>query len=239
MLEVKRSKKNYKIFIIGVGGTGSNLISPLARLINFSNKEDKIIIVDGDVYETKNQKNQNIGVKQIGMAKSKAMSDLVSSKYKNVDISYIDEYITNKEMIISALDDNNYINIIVGCVDNNSTRKILHDVFYSNKVNNLIYIDSGNGTEEREGQIIIGYKINGSIKYRPVGDYIPDILEDNDTVEKATSCAATANEKPQNIATNFMAASILFNVLNNILSFEQITNNKIFFNCESCSVESY
>ncbi|ARC83125.1 thiF family protein [Clostridium argentinense CDC 2741] len=235
MIELKENRK-YKIIIVGVGGTGSNLLSPLSRLIQFNNNH-KLIIIDGDEYEAKNKKNQNISNRQIGRAKSEAMAELIQNKYPDVDVIYKDTYISQEKELLKILKGTE-IPILVSCVDNNSTRKIFHNVFYDTKVNNIIYIDSGNGTNDRIGQVIIGFKQYGKIILNPVGDYFKEITEEEDTVEKATSCAATAHEMPQNIATNYMASAVLFNCLNNIISFNYIIH-KSFFDCENGTVESY
>lgn len=236
---MKLESKDYQIIVVGVGGTGSNLLSPLSRLLNYNKDNNELILIDGDIYEKKNQRNQNISVKQIGMAKSEAMCRIIQARDPEVECSYIDKYITDKEMLVNIINNKRKVPILIGCVDNNSSRKIMHEVFYDNRISSIIYLDSGNGTDQRIGQVITGYKEKGEVKLKPVGDFFPDILINNDTVEKETSCAATMHEKPQNIATNLMAATILFNAINCIIKYNYIVSNKTFFNCENCTIESF
>ena len=47
------------------------------------------------------------------------------------------------------------IPIVVGCLDNNASRKIVHDLFES-EIEDLIWVDSGNA--ERHGQVYVAVK---------------------------------------------------------------------------------
>lgn len=227
-----------QIVLIGAGGTGSNLLSPLCRLLN--NLQDiNLIIVDGDFYEEKNQKNQNVQEFQLGKSKSETMCKMIQKTYNNLNVSYINEYldesnINNLKNIISKKN-----TILIGAVDNNLARKLLDNIFYDTNIKNIVYIDSGNGTIERTGQIIIGYKKDNSIILNPVSMYFPRILEEEKKNEEERSCSVIQNEQPQNIATNVVASTLIFNIINNILSFKYISHNKCFFNCETNVIESF
>ena len=224
------------IIVAGTGATGSNFIPFLTQLANNLDKSINITFVDGDKFESKNKRNQKCLDIDIGKSKVEVLASRYSKVYPNLDIRYKDEYLYTKSDVKSLLIGNSryyyrtcYIPILIGTVDNNSTRQLLHEVFYDNYLKDVIYIDSGNGTEDMMGQVIIGLKKDGKVILPPVGDVFPSILEDNDKIENEVGCAATQDEHPQNIATNILAATTLFTIINKLLSFNEIDKHKIFF----------
>lgn len=250
-------KPHYRILMIGTGATGSQLLPFLAQLLNNFNKSHPLTLMDGDIFETKNLKNQKCTINDISSSKAKVLAERYQLVYQDLDISYVDEYALDKERIINLLKiDINAIPILIGCVDNNASRKLFNEVFNSNEIKDLIYIDSGNGTIDRNGQIVVGYKSSCSRQdlsgdtnvYRvtrssykilkPVCDVFPSILKDDDTLDKLTSCTQVVDEHPQNIATNVMAASTLFSILNEILTFNRINTHMAYFDAEHSTIES-
>lgn len=232
--------KVYNIIIVGTGGTGSHLISMLTQLIAY---EDGVSVklIDGDHVEKKNLKNQKFLEEDINEAKSEVLAERYQSVYPNIKISFIDSFVKSKEELLKYIPTTyNSIPILVGCVDNNTTRQILHSVFMDESIKNMIYIDSGNGTEARIGQLVVGYKKEASnagkptleVVLPPIGDIFPEILADNDDIEKVLSCAERVAEAPQNIATNMMAATALFCTLTNIISFNKINTHITYFSAD-------
>lgn len=229
-----------KIIQIGVGGTGSQLAGNLCRFIKLMRSKGKDIslcFIDGDNYEMKNMANQNISINDIGKNKAEVLSDRYSVIY-DFPISYKDSYIYSSEGLEDIIfGDYGYDDkfIIIGTVDNNSTRQVIYDIF--NKIPNVIYIDSGNGTDNMKGQIVVGFRQRGELILPSVADVFPSILQDNDKIENIVGCDNyAANEAPQHIATNNMAATFLFSTLCNIIENTEIENHVIYFNANTCEV---
>lgn len=260
-------RTNFEIYLIGTGATGSQLLPFLCQLLNNFTEynKHKLVIMDGDYFEKKNIKNQKCTLEHVGHSKAKVLCNRYQQVYPNIDIGYIDEYVTDANSLIKYLKTPKGIiettKILVSCVDNEPTRKILHNVFYNKDIDRLIYIDSGNGTIERVGQIVVGYKeiisknnINLSftenifntsrwediseqkVILKPVGDIFPQILQTNDDVSKHVGCGAIVDRYPQNIATNVMASSCLFSILNEIISEYKIHNHIVYFDAENTSI---
>lgn len=254
----------YDITIVGTGATGSHLLPFVAQLLANKNIH-RLRIMDGDVIEEKNLKNQKFMQADVGRVKAEVLATRYQSVYPELDIMYVDEFIKDKEALKSHIytkevhGKGKVIPILIGCVDNNSTRKLFDEVFMDEEIGNLIYIDSGNGTDDRVGQIVVGYKkarmgqvkhptygynifdhgvMGGDIILSPAGDIFPEIREEQTTVEQTLSCGASLNEFPQNIATNVMAAATLFTILNNILSFSFIPGNVSYFSAEDSTIIS-
>lgn len=228
--------KVFNIIQIGTGATGSQLLPFLTQLL--SNFDDNYIkIIDGDIVEDKNLKNQKFLKRDINFLKTEVLCSRYQGVYPNLKISYSPEYIKKKEDILSFISSvPNSIPIIIGTVDNNATRAIIHEVFYDEEVPTIIYIDSGNnsGSEDlgRNGQIITGFKENNTVILKPAGDFFPEILNDPDTIEKVLSCGYISGDFPQNIATNIFAAANIFTILTNIISFNSIKENITFFDAD-------
>jgi hypothetical protein len=251
----KNNSAKYEITVVGTGATGSQLLPFLTQLLA-NLKEHSIKLVDEDIFETKNMKNQKCILQDIGRPKAEVLCERYQAVYPEIDIRYVNSYVKSKEQLMDHLvTSRNSIPILVGCVDNNATRKIFHDVFYDERISNLIYIDSGNGTTQRIGQVVVGYKQGksvddesykhgrktkqiGEVKLPPAGDMFPEILADNDDIEKVLSCSVVSEEAPQNISTNIMATVTVFSLLNNILTFDKITSHISYFSAEKPEIIS-
>jgi len=232
-VELKLPIEHATIFVVGAGGTGSQLLPFLTQLLANLN-EDKDIdlcIIDGDLFEQKNKRNQKCLDRDIGENKAKVTAERYQRIYSDYKISYYDGFIKTEEDLAILINQKersmNYVPIIVSCVDNNATRKMLDSIFH--KLSTVVYIDSGNGTDNMVGQVVTGLRLKGRTILPPVSSVFPEIKEDKDTIENATGCANNVGEAPQNIATNVMAAQTLFSVLNKLLSFEIIKEHMIFF----------
>jgi hypothetical protein len=227
--------KDYNIVICGLGGTGSNLVPFLCQTVAMNNEKNiHITLADGDMIENKNLKNQKFTEKDLNKSKAEVLCSRYKRIYPNVNLSYYDKYITDTaklmELLLFRKSYRNLFPVLVGCVDNNATRQLFHEIFYDNNIDDILYIDSGNGTDNMEGQIVIGLKRQGKVILSPVADIYPQILEDNDNIENEVGCAAHISEHPQNIATNLYAAITLFSILNNLLFFNRLNKHFYRFN---------
>jgi len=225
----------FTIIIVGCGATGSILISLLAQYAISEKKIKSIILIDGDRVEEKNFRNQRFTKKDINQNKARVLSKRYSKL--EIEISYIDEYITGNEKLIDLIKNIEGNAILVGCVDNNIARKHMHDVFYSD-INSLIYIDTGNGDgDNRVGQTICGAKQNGKVIKPPVGDIYPQaILEDSAKIDKNEYRCSQIEDHPQNFVINVMSATVTFTMINNLISLKKINKEFIKFNSDKISV---
>lgn len=246
MVELK--KNNFKILVVGCGGTGSQLLSNLMQICSNTENVIAIILADGDVFESKNLSNQRCTLQDIGKNKAKACSERYKMIYPNLKIKYADKYIKSIDDVITVFGQGNYYQdndcyyLIIGAVDNNATRKILHSLFKINTKAKIIYIDSGNESGEdfnnRNGQVITGLRHREDIILPDVGMLYKEIEENNDDIENVGTCMRFSNEHPQNIATNMMAANIISSILTNILMFYKIENNITYFDADKITAYS-
>lgn len=231
---IKLNKDNlYRVIVVGCGGTGSHFIPFLMQLYNNNNINNilEVILIDGDVYETKNTQNQKCLPQEASMNKAQATVERFNIIYPNLKLKYIDDYITDKKQLDKYIEGPT---ILISCVDNNASRKLFSNLFneyigYSD----LIYIDSGNGTVTRNGQVVIGYRSENKTHLKCVGDIYEEVTKDKDDISEVGTCMRISQDHPQNIATNVLAATTIFTIVTNILMFRKIESNIVFFNADT------
>lgn len=147
-------RTRYVFIIIGVGGTGSLLARDLPKLL--IDTPHKMLLVDGDVVEKKNMLRQSYQEQDIGEHKAVALSSKINTFY-NTHCEALGMFLTKNEIVEYCEQNIVYTPVIIGCVDNDATRKIIEDTF--NQLDWCYYLDSANG--EYEGNIYIAYKLDG------------------------------------------------------------------------------
>lgn len=230
---VPNKEKQYGIIIIGAGGTGSWLSSYLAKT---QDRVSSITLVDGDDVEPKNLTRQNFMRNDIGRNKAavvaKAASRMITS-----DITYnystVEEFITSEEDLDKIVKQvsRHSIPIIVGAVDNNGSRKIIHDYMTAYK-GEIIWIDGGNN--ERFGQVILmpknadGEVVEGFSSPFDIHEEF-SVIDGDERRPDEISCAEHSESAPQAMAANVLSATTLFMVINKIISGEAIIGNEFLF----------
>ena len=234
---------SFNIIIVGTGGTGSHLVSFLSQLIGNNDTykvKHNITLIDGDIVEEKNLRTQKFLPEDVGRLKAEVLADRYSGVF-GIDIGYIDKYIESENDIKKLLEykGTSHYNIIVSCVDNNKARRIIDNVFNDKNVRNTIYIDTGNssGQDELVGQTVVGYKAFTQTVLPSVSTYFPEMLKDEEPTE-TISCAEAMVRNIQNIGANITSACNTFNILNNIIGFNQITSDLVIFNATNLSTEN-
>ena len=215
-----------KIVMLGVGGTGGHIAPHLYRLLYALDRPVRFIICDGDIVEEKNLVRQNFTPADLGENKAKVLAERYASVF-GMETEYVPEYIESEDRLKKLIEPMEFKNayypyqvlctelvILIGAVDNNRSRQLCHRVFYEAK--ELIYIDSGNG--EQTGQVVCGIRSGGRTFYRPIGAAYPDVLKATDRFPTELSCAEASVSAPQSIAANITAATIVVDLIYNILA---------------------
>ncbi|MCG8538493.1 MAG: ThiF family adenylyltransferase [Clostridia bacterium] len=218
---------NYLIIIVGVGGTGGNFAKELCRLVsNFpKNKDIKIVFMDGDTVELKNKSRQPFVNLDITRNKANILAERCSTTF-DIDIIENTFFLTQKEQLLDIIHNyQDYLPIIIGCVDNHRARQIMHDVF--NRINNCIYLDSAN--ESWYGEVVCGLRGNGETILQPRAYFFPEVLTDSKIGKDEESCEVRIDKAPQHLVTNLQAAVILLSFISDILIREKVTCNMVTF----------
>lgn len=231
-----------KILIIGAGGTGGYVIPHLYRIAHASGRKCRIIIADGDVVEDKNLIRQGFSAIDIGENKAAVMAERYSDVF-GIETEYIPDYIENEEQLCELLyvpkppyysSKPEPISILIGAVDNNRSRVMCNNVF--KKMDNLIYIDSGNS--EFSGQVVCGVKKNGKVLSKPVASVYPDILTDTEKFPSELSCAERSVSAPQSIAANLFASTAVATMLYYLLIKGELKTTRLAFSSRKLFMKS-
>lgn len=222
---------NYHINIlqIGCGGTGGYLTPKIARLLYCLKEYRKhmqieYVLMDHDIVEEANLYRQNFIPADTGKNKAEVLAKRYGGHFQ-VPIKYVAQKLETAEQINKIFNSLHFkaVDILIGCVDNNRARQVMHQHF--KQASDIIYIDAGNG--KYTGQVVVGYKKNGEEIQKPVGDLFPQIFKEEEP--QPANCTLNALENPQNIGANDLAATLIFSIINIILTDGKLTTHTIFF----------
>ena len=232
-----------KIVMLGAGGTGGHIAPHLYRLVYSLDRPVRFIICDGDVVEEKNLVRHNFIPADLGENKAKVLAERYSTVF-GMKTEYVPDFIENEDRLKALLEPQRWRIgpysdraiyeqvILIGAVDNNRSRQVCHKVFY--EARDLVYIDSGNG--KHTGQVVCGIRSGGRTFYRPVGKVYPDVLEQTDKFPTELSCAEASVSAPQSITANITAATVVVDMVYNILTQGENRVRLATFSTTSCNV---
>ena len=229
-----------KIIVLGAGGTGGYLIPHLYRIGYAIGRDIRIIVCDGDVVEEKNLIRQNFIVQDIGRNKAQVQAERYSAAF-GIECEYRPEFIeTENELYHLTLPDHQPYGhpsqrvILLGCVDNNRSRQLCHQVFYRHR--DLIYIDSGNG--EHTGQVVCGVRRNGKTTYKPVCTLYPEMLKEEDKFPSELSCAERTVSAPQSVTANLTAATAVVSFLYDLVVCGELNTRYVTFSSKQINMRA-
>ena len=206
----------------------------------------RFIICDGDVVEEKNLVRQNFTPADQGENKARVLAERYSTVF-GMETEYVPSFVESEEQLRGLLEPEHLWMrqpghsysvrvpeqvILIGAVDNNKSRQLCHRVFCQAK--ELIYIDSGNG--EYTGQVVCGVRRGGRTYYPPIGVVYPDVLVDSDKFPTELSCAEASVSAPQSMAANITAATVVVDIIYNILAVGSSTVRKGTFSTQTVNV---
>lgn len=252
----------FDIVQVGCGGNGGYLTQRLSKLISSLNKISNghttvgYTLVDLDRVEEKNLLRQPFISKDLNKNKAKVLSERYGRSYK-IPIFYREEYIESVEEMKNCFPTLKedfikepgviYFRILIGAVDNNATRKIMHKYFLEDR--SLVYIDCGidgvlsEGTEDEKrrsgysGHCVCGVHSEDDM-IAPVAGVYPDILQDETSLLPTQSCGENVVSQPQRMQSNEMAALITMGYLNQILAERVLFHHYTNFNALTHTVRA-
>lgn len=167
---------NIHVFVVGCGGNGGYVIPQVMRYLrSFTDKQNEIpragqrtkkkfhvelTLIDGDEIELKNLIRQNFIAPDIGKNKARVMAERYGRAF-GLEVGIVDRYLGG-ELATDLIYQQKGSVIILGCVDNNASRKIIHDSIIEPietsgmHQNHLFWIDVAN--EMFDGQVVLGYR---------------------------------------------------------------------------------
>ena len=209
------------IDLIGAGGTGSQMLTALARinhaLIQFGRKGLHVTVYDGDKVSESNIGRQLFSEADVDLNKAQVLVDRCNRFFGTQWEHSRYNYPMKKSF---------GANIIISCVDNTKTRHLIHEQFKTTKINKEEYIpyyflDFGNS--KHHGQIVLGtfnpipQPNEDDCPFLPtIIDLFPNLSDNNDNTPSC-SLAAALTEQDLFINTSLIpfGATILWNLLKN------------------------
>ena len=210
------------IGVIGCGGTGSLVLSKLARLHlalkSAGHPGLKVVAFDGDILTESNIGRQGFYPSDVGQTKASVLIHRINRSFS-----------LNWEADNEFVKDVPLVNVIFLCVDDVKTRKTLWNVDrnYGYDENKILYlIDAGNSRSS--GQVVI----------KAISDKnmltMPELFKGADITEpEKPSCSMFQNLNEQDLFINDVAAWLAVDTLYKLLSQYQIDYNAIMFDVDS------
>jgi len=245
-----------KLIIVGVAGTGGYCLQQVARLLYALRAQNQhipsVLLIDGDTVEERNLLRQYFLPQDVGKAKATVLAERYSRAY-GIDIGAYPEHLTRDTNLRDIGVEDGCI--VLGAVDNGSTRLILHEKLH--ELRHVIYLDSGNSAVlvpdnadhvDRyqlahikgtgwEGQVVAGVRVRQEDVLPFPGDVFPDLLEE-DRLPTEVSCGDVAVGQPQRLVTNLMAATVVLTYLHNLLTDGTLLHHRSFFEARKGFVRS-
>ena len=214
-----------QINIIGVGGTGSFLAQQLAKMISGYKLNIDVELCDHDVVEEKNCARQNFLPYEIGENKAEVLAFRLNQQFGT-------SFGSSTERITESSYHHRHT-LIISCVDNLKTRKLLNDSY--------LWLDMGN--EESHGQAIFGttseldklhnelsgWNSNAHVVHLPNPYLVTDLENRQDSKKKSVSCADHPFNE-QGIYVNEYAALAASTILFQLLIKGIVETPAIYFN---------
>lgn len=255
---------NTRVVLIGCGGTGGALLQNLARLLyglkdtrngNPARRENydprtataelpQVIVADGDTVAEENILRQPFVLADVGEKKALVLSARLGAAY-GLSIHAYPHYLTPETDLDVLVREGS---IVVGCVDNPPTRKLLHEKLRAYK--NIVYLDAGNAgvplpegrqpetRQERvavreggwEGQVVCGVRKDNETLMPFPAEVFEDLVEGEAPLPtEAPSCGQVVTSMPQRHQTNLFAATVLMSYLGTLLTEGAVMNHLTFF----------
>lgn len=211
-----KNEKALKIKVIGTGGIGLCILPTLCRYLAFE-KENfpsvDISLIDGDTFEEKNRARQEFT--DIG-PKATVTTAKYQDEFPQLTFWPHPTYVADHNVIPLIREGD----IVLLCVDNHKTRKLISDRACDLK--NITVISGGN--DWTDGNVLIHVRRDDVNLTPPLANNMhleivnPTDKNPGDVEEKAAGCAVLAVSSPQLlIMNNMIAANMLaafYNVVN-------------------------
>ena len=218
-LSIHNRFHDFKITIIGLGGTGSLLAEQIAKLnyamLNSNHCGIRLTLIDFDVVEQKNIGRQNFFPNEIGLYKVEALTKRLSRNYLMRTIDF--NVIRFEDLLIPTYSNED---LIISCVDNFETR---NEIFENVKYPYLLDI----GNEKDFGQIILSKRNELKHTFNIFGK--SESRKQNN--ESDYSCGNYADQfEKQGLYINSIMATYAAELIRDFITNDTIDYNCIFVN---------
>lgn len=208
---VPKLPRNCAVKVIGLGGVGSIAARYAAVFLASMHSNCRMVLIDGDSFEQSNASRMLFG--SYGN-KARVVRDELRPRFKGSKLSLIavEEYVTkqNLKRLVKRGD------IVILCVDNHTTRKLVND--HCGKLKNIVLISGGNdgvadGRRGTYGNVQIFVRRKGKSLTPDLAKYHPEIAKPKDKHPGDKNCTELVASTPQILFANMAVASSILNTL--------------------------
>lgn len=216
-----------RFIIAGLGGIGSVLSEKVSRFLNYKDGLYNIILVDGDRIEPKNLERQDF--QKVGGNKAEVKKEELQEKFDKLIFESFPRFI-NDQNISEIIEEKD---IVLLCVDNHKTRKLVSD--HCSNLKDVVLISGGN--ELTDGNVQIFVKKNGEKITPSLLDYHKELQNPGDKSPEEMSCEELSKSEPQLYFTNLMAASYMCCALYNVMN-QKYDYSEVYFDITTMKADS-
>lgn len=202
--------------VIGLGGVGSIVARYGSVFLASLHQNARMVLIDGDKFEPSNASRMIFG--DYGNKAAVVLAEIRPRlKHGNLTLMALEEYITPKN-VKRMINDGD---IIILCVDNHATRKLVND--RCAKLKNICLISGGNdgvgkdssGSVRRGtyGNVQLYVRKNGQDLSPSLSAYHPEIAKPADKLPGDLNCTELVVSKPQILFANLAVASAMLNTM--------------------------
>ena len=231
----------YHFIVVGLGGTGSVFMEKLTRYLSCRKNKDigTILLIDGDIVEKKNLRNQSFIEEDIGLYKSAVWESIANGMIESKPCKAYGTFLKTKEDLIKILraglnrsycDEN--ILLLIGACDNHACRLVMEAFFNDKKsvYHNILYFDSAN--EFDTGETVFAAKLEKKILSPCRSSLFPDVLKGDLRSVTELSCEELNAVNPQHMLINQLAAMQLMTGVVKVLEKKEIPTGVCYFNSD-------
>lgn len=219
-----------RIFLLGLGGRGSNIVTHIARLIKTKYNHLQLILCDGDLVEEKNL-NRQIGFfhENLGQNKAKVLATQINYMY-DINCQYIDHYWNNDTFNKINFNSND---IVITEVDNHATR-----LLFAQKLENMNFFWIDGANDKESGSTFICRRFQYTKDENLIisrFNYYPSIMNELGVHPDDRSCADHVASGEQDYSVNILGAAIDFSILERYLNGTLLDIYNISYNTHGIS----
>ncbi|MHB1642502.1 MAG: PRTRC system ThiF family protein [Acidithiobacillus sp.] len=234
----KTYRHSLHIALVGAGGTGSQVLTGLARMAvalhSLQLENLHVTVYDPDTVSAANVGRQLFSPADVGLPKATVLVNRINAYFG---------FSWTAVPSVFPIDVKNRVHphMVVSCVDTRSARKKLYDAIQNQSG---YWLDLGNGNHS--GQAILGNSDYASRspsarrKYTllpTVADLFPEILDDQLPEVDAPSCSLAEALHKQDLMVNQVVATHALELLWQLLRHGEIEHHGFFFNAKSFSMQ--
>jgi hypothetical protein len=207
------------IRVVGLGGIGQPVATYMARYLGSLDRDTRLVLIDGDMYEAKNA--TRMRCHEVSANKAACLAAELNAEHDEtlLTVIAISEYVTPDNidrLLPSAAGDAIFL-----CVDNHATRKLVSD--HAEGLDDVCLVSGGNdgigsdsGGVERHGtagNVQVHIREAGVELFPPLTRIHPEIADPADKRPDDVSCGELIETgvAPQVLFTNVTTAAAMMN----------------------------